>query len=83
MCEQDKNYSLLQQVCIECCNDDFEEYEQIEKQTFSKKYKRKMNRIGREEIGLKNALHPEVDNLFERTRSNIIYWWKNKQKAKK
>ncbi len=79
MCEQDKNYSLLQQACIECCNNEFEEYEQIEKQNFSKRYMRKMNRIGREKIGLKNALHRDVDNIFERTRSNIIYWWKNKR----
>ncbi len=80
MSKGNKGYSLLQQACIECCENEFKEYEQIEKQNLSKRYKRRMNRIGREKIGLKNALHPEVDNIFERARSNMVYWCKTRKK---
>ena len=77
MCEKDKEYSALKRACIAQFNEEFEKYNKYEDcdPEFSKRYKRKMNRIGREKIGMKNALHPEVDNLFERARSKFIRWW--------
>ena len=39
---------------------------------FSDKFKIRMNRIFREQAGIKNIPHPEVDNLYERVRSGII-----------
>ena len=38
---------------------------------FSKRHKRRINRIFRE-IGSKKIIYPEVDNYFERIRSRII-----------
>ena len=39
---------------------------------FSDRFKIRMNRIFREQAGIKNVPHPEVDNLYERIRSGII-----------
>ena len=39
---------------------------------FSDRFKRRMNRLFRERAGFKKAVHPEVDNCFERTRSHIV-----------
>ena len=39
---------------------------------FSDKFKIRMNRVFREQAGIKNIPHPEVDNLYERVRSGII-----------
>ena len=39
---------------------------------FSDRFKIRMNRIFREQAGIKNIPHPEVDNLYERLRSGII-----------
>lgn len=39
---------------------------------FSDRFKRRMNRLFRERAGFKKAVHPEVDNGFERTRSRIV-----------
>lgn len=39
---------------------------------FSDRFKIRMNRIFREQAGIKNIPHPEVDNLYERVRSGII-----------
>lgn len=41
---------------------------------FSDKFKIKMNRLYRELLGGKKALHPEVDRCYERIRSRIIYF---------
>ena len=40
------------------------------------KFKRKMNRLFREEAGSKKIPHPEADNIFERVRSGIICFFK-------
>lgn len=79
-----ENDSVLRQACIELEKTRWENFEVPEKFNYkvTKRDKRKLNRFGREKIGLKNALHPEVDNLFERTRSNFIRWW-NVRKEKK
>lgn len=39
---------------------------------FSKKFKKRMNRLFREQAGIKKIPHPEVDNLYERIRSWVI-----------
>ncbi len=40
---------------------------------FSDKFKRKMNRLFREQVGIRdNIPHPEVDNRYERFRSRIV-----------
>lgn len=39
---------------------------------FSDRFKRRMNRLFRERAGFKKAMHPEVDNWYERTRSRIV-----------
>ena len=39
---------------------------------FSDKFKIRMNRVFREQAGIKKIPHPEVDNLYERVRSGII-----------
>lgn len=51
--------------------------EEIGTQTveFSDRFKRKMNRLFREKVGSKKALHPEVDNVYERVRSFIVRKW--------
>lgn len=39
---------------------------------FSDKFKKRMNRLFREQMGGNHALHPEVDNTYERIRSRIL-----------
>lgn len=41
-------------------------------ENLSNRFKRKMNRVFREEVGTKKIPHPEVDNIFERIRSGIV-----------
>lgn len=50
---------------------------------FSKGFKRKMNRLFREEAGIENIPHPEVDNLWERMRSRIRCMRKKKKGGNK
>lgn len=75
-----ENDSVLRQACIELEKKRWENFEVPEDFNYevSKRDKRKMNRMGREKIGLKNALHPEVDNAFERTRSKFVRRWKGR-----
>lgn len=41
--------------------------------SFSLRFKRKMNRVFREQAGAKNSIpHPEADTLYERIRSRIV-----------
>lgn len=40
--------------------------------TFSDRFKRKMNRVFREQAGAENIPHPEVDNAYERIHSRIV-----------
>lgn len=39
---------------------------------FSDKFKKRINRLFREEVGSKRAMYPEVDNAYERMRSRVI-----------
>lgn len=39
---------------------------------FSDKFKKRINRLFREEVGSKRAMYPEVDNIYERIRSRVI-----------
>lgn len=47
-------------------------YGGVTMEEFSDRFKLKMNRVFREQAGIKNIPHPEVDNLYERIRSSII-----------
>lgn len=38
----------------------------------SDRFKKKMNRLFREQVGIMKIPHPEVDNLYERARSAIV-----------
>ena len=38
----------------------------------SDRFKKRMNRLFREQCGIKDIPHPEVDNLYERIRSGFI-----------
>ncbi len=48
-----------------------ENYDSLPEPKFSKKYKRRMNRIFREIANSSKIPYPEVDNSFERERSNL------------
>jgi len=39
---------------------------------FSDNFKKRINRLFREEVGSKRAMYPEVDNVYERMRSRVI-----------
>lgn len=43
--------------------------------SFSNDFKVKMNRVFREQGGIKNIPHPEVDTAYERYRSYIVRKW--------
>lgn len=62
MCEKHEKYSALKRACIAQFNEEFEKYKATVDCNFefSKRFKRKMNRTGRERIGLKNALPPKL-----------------------
>ena len=47
-------------------------YGGVTMEEFSENFKLKMNRVFREQAGIKNIPHPEVDNLYERIRSSIV-----------
>ena len=47
-------------------------YGGVTMEEFSDKFKLKMNRVFREQAGIKNISHPEVDNLYERIRSSLV-----------
>lgn len=39
---------------------------------YSDRFKKRMNRLFREQVGKKDAMYPEVDTTFEKVRSGII-----------
>lgn len=49
--------------------DDLDDFDSLPMPEMSVRGKRKKNRIFREVFGSKNVPHPEVDNIYERTRS--------------
>lgn len=70
---------FLKEAFMEACRQELEELdEQIEDIDMERddKFKRKMNRLFREELGSKNIPHPEADNVCERVRSGIICFFK-------
>ena len=46
---------------------------------YSRRFKRRMNRLFREEVGSRRIPHPEVDNLWERMRSRMVLFWRKKR----
>lgn len=76
--KDNEKYSVLKQACIEWSLEQYKNLE-IPKDDdfeFSKRFKRKINRINREIIGDENTIYPGVDNAFERTRSKFVRWLK-------
>ncbi len=69
-----EKYSVLKQACIENSKRQIKEFERIKECNveYSKKYKRKINRINREIVDSNKAIYTEVDNAFERIRSKIV-----------
>lgn len=57
-----------------CSNE--KEYDTTE---FSDRFKRRMNRMFREQVGSQRIPHPEVDNGWERLRSRVVCMWKNRK----
>jgi len=49
---------------------------EAEEMEYSDQFKKCMNRMFRERIGIKKIPHPEVDNLYERMRSGFIRFWR-------
>lgn len=39
---------------------------------FSNRFKKRINRLFREEVGSKKAMYPEVDNVYEKIRSRVV-----------
>lgn len=39
---------------------------------FSDRFKKRINRLFREQVGSKRAMYPEVDNAYEKIRSKVI-----------
>lgn len=84
MCEKNKEYSAFKQACIDSHKNELAEYQILKNVNYkySKRYKRKMSRLGREKVGFEKPFYPEVDNAFERARSKLICWW-NERKGRK
>ena len=66
---KEKLKAALLKVALKETAEDQQEDIELE---FSVKYKRGINRIYREIIGLNEIPHPEADTLFERIRSAVI-----------
>ena len=52
---------------------DIEYYESLPPPEISVRAKKRLNRMFREVVGSSNIPHPDVDNCYERIRSNIIF----------
>ena len=57
------------------------EAEPYEEWPSSTRFKRRMNRLFREEAGMKRIPHPEVDTVWERLRSRCVVLLKRMNKA--
>lgn len=57
---------------------DIDYYESLPPPEISVRAKKRMNRMFREFIGSSNIPYPEVDNCYERIRSNIIFKMKSR-----
>ena len=62
---------LMFQECQTVSEDDIREFNNIEESNveFSDRFQVRMNRIFREQAGIKRVPYPEVDTRFERIRS--------------
>ena len=68
--------SKLQEAARLCMEDEFknldEEIASMPEPEHSKRHLKNINAMFREDIGKKDAMHPEVDNVIERLRSNLV-----------
>ena len=68
--------SKLQEALEMCFEEEMskldEEIESMPEPKHSKKHLKNINAMFREDIGKKDAMHPEVDNAVERLRSKMV-----------
>lgn len=72
---------FIKELFREACRQDLEQFEEETKDievTCPVKFKKKMNRLFREELGTNKIPHPEVDNTYERVRSWFVRLIKKK-----
>ena len=64
---------LMFKECQTVSEDDIREFNNIEESNleFSDRFKVRMNRIFREQAGIKRVPYPEVDTWFERVKSSF------------
>ena len=77
---------LMYVACEAYINDEVKKFMAIdttETHEPSKRFKVKMNRLFREQVGGNYIPHPEVDNWFERTRSRAVVRWNALRDKKK
>lgn len=77
---------LMYVACEAYINDEVKKFMAIdttETHEPSKRFKVKMNRLFREQVGGNYIPHPEVDNWFERTRSSAVVRWNALRDKKK
>lgn len=62
---------LIARACHKVAEDEAREFDSVkgENVEFSNKFKLRMNRMFREQAGIKHIPYPEVDTWFERVRS--------------
>jgi len=65
--------TLIARACHKIAEEDAREFDGIKEENveFSDKFKLRMNRIFREQGGIKRIPYPEVDTWFERLRSAL------------
>lgn len=75
MTEQEFDMLITQAMkqYVENSVDDIETFMNTEPEVeFSDRFKKRINRLFREQVGSKSAMYPEVDSRYERVRSRII-----------
>ncbi len=71
----EEEFELLKVTLELGLKEKYETYKEHENVNFSDRFKRKINRIFREHVGIKNIPHPEVDNFYEKSRGRIVRFW--------
>lgn len=72
------NEEVLYAACDLITREEIEEFEEDlngQDTALSDNFKIQMNRLFREQCGIKNIPHPEIDTAYERFRSYIVRKW--------
>lgn len=62
----------VQKAIEEILDEEFGYLDSLPPPEYSKRHLKNLNAMFREDIGKKDAMHPEVDNALERLRSKIV-----------